>query len=109
MEKHPIYQQYIMVPFHWGHPFDYSGPPKIIPDRRLVWHLRGHDVFYYVCMHALEQNAREEDCSTPYFRFKNGEIPEEILDWMNRYARIWMAGAGWYRQYCVQKMDKGEK
>lgn len=101
MTANPIFYQFFLPSIFdsWNNP-DIT---KVDPSgNRLIWQLRPKlGCVYYVCMHALEQGAREEDCSTPLFRSQN--IPDYVLDYMDHYANAMQVGAAWYRQNRRQK------
>lgn len=78
-------------------------PTDVVQSRTLVWLLRpvGGGYFTYACQNARAVNARDEDCSTPPFHpTRIGDrsyIPEYVLDWMNRFAKVMQIGAAYGR------------
>lgn len=101
MTAESTFYQFILMPYPIAALSNGKDFP-IQPDNKLIWQLRSRfGCAYYVCMHGLEQNAREEDCSTPLFVGK--DIPDYVLDYMDRYAKTMQIGATWYRQYYKEK------
>lgn len=101
IELLPVYRQYVFWPMF------YNPNAKITdvqPDRTLIWLLRplGGGFHSYICQNALAVNAREEEASTPPFHptrvNDRSYIPQYVLDWMNRFAKVMQIGAAYGRQ-----------
>jgi hypothetical protein len=100
----PIYRQMMYMPL--GANYHSVGLLESGPDSQIhtfTWRLRDNRLsdpivpYSYTCMNGLGMNLEEKDCTTPAFASLDGGLPNAVADYMEHFARVWSAGATWYR------------